>query len=174
MRLIDEKGRLFGRLSIIDLLVVLAVVVMAAALYVKNDRLSLSGGKVSGGEVGTITIQVQLRGVRRYIVDAIRVDEEVYDNNYSSGNQAVGVVTGVEITRDPGSVITAMGDGTAGLVEVEDSVDALVTVQATGAMENGNCVINGTYYLGVNSAREYYTRRVKFTGTVENISLEVP
>ena len=169
MKLIDEKGRLFGRLSVVDLLVVLAVVVMAAALYVKNDRLGMGGGGRISGEEQTITFQVRLRGAQRYLVDAIRTGEEVHDPNYSSGSRTVGEITGVEIIRDPGAAVEALDDGTAGLVEVEGSVDALVTVQATGVMNGRSCLINGVYNLGINSARVYCTRRVQFTGTIVDI-----
>ena len=38
MTIMDRNGRLFGKISIIDVIVVLAVVVLAAALYVKTHQ----------------------------------------------------------------------------------------------------------------------------------------
>ena len=38
MKIIDENGRLWGKISVIDLLVIAVVLVMALALYVKNVR----------------------------------------------------------------------------------------------------------------------------------------
>ena len=40
MKLMDKNGRLFGKISVIDVVVVLVVLVMAAALHVKNTSLS--------------------------------------------------------------------------------------------------------------------------------------
>ena len=40
MKLMDKNGRLFGKISVIDVVVVLVVLVMAAALYVKNNSIS--------------------------------------------------------------------------------------------------------------------------------------
>ena len=37
MKLIDREGRLFGKISIIDVLVLAVVIVMAVALYVKDE-----------------------------------------------------------------------------------------------------------------------------------------
>jgi len=173
MKLIDEKGRLFGRLSVIDLLVILVAAVMAAALYVKNDRLNLSNGKVSAAEDRIITFQVRLQGEKDYVVAAIREGEEVFDVNYESDDRPVGTVTKVEITKTPGAEIEALDDGTAGPVEKEGTVDALVTVESRGTMAGDQWIINGVYRLGVNSARNYSTKRAQFTGTIANIQADV-
>jgi len=174
MKLIDEKGRLFGRLSVIDLLAILVVAVMAAALYVKNDRLNLSSGQVDAAEDRIVTFQVRLRGVEDYAVAAIREEEEVYDVNYESNERPVGKVTRVEILQSPGAVIEALDDGTAGPVEKEGTVDALVTIEASGTRDGDEWIINGMYRLGVNSARVYSTRRTQFTGTIADIQADVP
>ena len=168
MKLIDEKGRLLGKLSLIDLLVVLVAVVMILALLVKNNRLNLNKN-TDAVEDRTITFQVRLQGVEDYIVNAILEDEEIYDTNYASNNRAVGKVTRVEITKSPGAVVEALDDGTAGPVEVEGSVDALVTVEASGTQAGDQWIINGIYRLGVNSSRTYYTKRVQFTGTIADV-----
>ena len=49
MKIIDKNGRLFGKISVIDVLVILVVAVMAFALYVKNNSLSVTStsGSVS-------------------------------------------------------------------------------------------------------------------------------
>lgn len=38
MKIIDRNGRLFGKISVIDVIVILAVIVMAAAIYVKTHK----------------------------------------------------------------------------------------------------------------------------------------
>jgi len=174
MKLIDEKGRLFGKLSVIDLLVILVAAVMAVALYVKNDRLNLSSGNTDAVEDRVITFQVQLRGVEDYIAAAILEGEEVYDLNYKSNGRPVGKVTRVEITQSPGAVIEALDDGTAGPVVKEGTVDALVTVESSGTRDGDQWIINGVYRLGVNSNRVYYTKRAEFTGTITDIQADVP
>lgn len=173
MKLMDEKGRLFGKISMIDLLVILVVLMMALALLVKTDRLGLIGGKTDAVEDRIITFQVQLRGVEDYVVAAILEGEEIYDANYASNKRAVGKVTQVEVTQSPGAVIEALDDGTAGPVEMEGTVDALVTVESSGTQDGDQWIINGVYRLGVNSARTYYSRRAQFTGTVADIWADV-
>lgn len=61
MKLIDENGRLFGRVSIIDVLAILVVLVMAAALFTSQAR---TGTQI---DEQTITFQIRVRGVDAYV-----------------------------------------------------------------------------------------------------------
>ena len=69
MKLMDKNGRLFGKISVIDVVVVLVVLVMAAALYVKNTSLSHTSTRVTNTP---ITYQVTAYNVRQYVADAIQ------------------------------------------------------------------------------------------------------
>lgn len=165
MNLIDRNGRLFGKISVIDVLVVLVVIVMAAALQFKNKQ-TLTGTSVSEEP---ITYQIQVYGVRRYVADAIRVDDHLYDQNYSSGSGSLGRITEIEVTSDPGTVVTYLNDGTFGPVEAEDTVNLLLTVEGSGLVSGRSRTINRVYDLGINASRNFYTKMVQFTGMVSNI-----
>ena len=66
MKLVDEKGKLFGKLNIVDLLVIIVIVAAAVLLAFK-----LLGG--SGG-VGAAVPQVT------YTVRVMEVDQATYDS----------------------------------------------------------------------------------------------
>ena len=71
-KLIDREGRLFGKISVIDLLVVLAVLVLAAAFYTKNNTLE----PTATAQAGTpITFTVLAENLSFQTVDAIREKE---------------------------------------------------------------------------------------------------
>lgn len=166
MKIIDRNGRLFGKISVIDLVVVAVVVVLAAALYFKSNQAHTGSAAMEQ----TITFQVRARGVDRYVADAIVVGDGLYDQNYPSGDRAIGHITQVEVERDPGTKLAEdLGDGTAALVEAEDTVDLLITLEGTGLVEGRRYSINRIYALGVNSGRTYYTKRAQFVGSVANI-----
>ena len=94
----------------------------------------------------------------------------LYDQNYPSGGRAIGYITEVEVERDPGTKLAeSLGDGTAALVEAEDTVDLLITVEGWGLVTDGRYSINRVYDLGINSSRSYFTTRADFTGTVCDI-----
>lgn len=166
MKIIDRNGRLFGKISVIDVLVILVVAVMAAALYFKNNQ-AHTGTAVNER---LITFQIRARGVDDYVADAVLVGDSIYDQSYSSGGRALGEITDVQIVRDPGAKLAdKLTDGTVALLEAEDTVDLLITVEGWGLVTDGRYSINRVYDLGINSSRSYFTTRADFTGTVCDI-----
>ena len=163
MKVIDHNGRLFGKISVIDVLVVLVVIALAGAVYVKNSR------PHTGTSVTTqpITFQVVVEGAQDYLKDNIHVGDQVYDLNYSSGNRPLGEITAIE--EQPGSKMATFTDGTMGLAEVEDGVNLLLTIEGEGLINDKGYSLNRVYDLGVNAARTYYTKYAQFDITVTSI-----
>lgn len=167
MKLIDQNGRLFGKISIIDLLVIAAVAVIAAAVYVKNNAAPISSGTVKEQR---ITFQIRTVSMEDYVTGAIRVGDKIYDAGYSSGNGPVGEITQVQVLNDPGVALEEnMQDGTAPQIEVEGTVDLLITVEGSGVSDGRSYTINRVYEVGVNSSRTYRTNRATFNGVVVEI-----
>ena len=164
MKIIDRNGRLFGAVSVIDVLVVAVVVVMAAALYFKSIQ-DHTGASVTERD---ITFQVRAMGVDDYVAEAILVGDGLYDQNYSSGGRAIGEITQIQVERTPGFKLAdeELTDGTAGLLEAENTVDLLITVKGRGLVTDGRYSVNRVYDLGINSSRNYWTKRAEFKGTV--------
>ena len=166
MKIIDQNGRLFGKISVIDVLVIFVVLVMAAALYFKGHQTHTGVTVVER----PITFQVRVRCINDYTANAIQVKDNVYDQDYSSGGP-LGEITDVQVERAPGRRLTDnLGDGTSRMVESEGTVDLLVTIRGSGLITGKSYSLNRVYDLGINSSRNYYTKRVNFTGTVASIS----
>ena len=166
MKIIDRNGRLFGKISVIVLLVVAVVVVLAAALYFKNNQ-AHTGTTVTEEN---ITFQIRARGVYDYVADAIQVGDGLYDKDYASGGKAIGRITDIQVERDPGKKLALeVNDGTAGLIEADETVDLLITLEGRGLVDGKRYSINRVYALGVNSSRTYYTKQAQFIGTVAEI-----
>ncbi len=163
MKVIDHNGRLFGKISVIDVLVILVVIALAGALYVKNSRPHTSASVTTQ----TITYQVLVEGAQNYLKENIHVGDKVYDLNYSSGGSALGEITAIE--EQPGSKMATFTDGTMGLAEVEDGVNLLLTIEGEGLINDKGYSINRVYDLGVNSARTYFTKYAEFDVTVTSI-----
>ncbi|MGE4276519.1 MAG: DUF4330 domain-containing protein [Lawsonibacter sp.] len=159
MKIIDRNGRLFGKISVIDLLVIAVVLVMAVALYVKSNQ-THTGTSVTNT---TITYQVQVSGVRNYVSDAVAVGDLMFDQDRSSGG-TLGTITSVEVL--PSGKLAEFTDGTVDTVPVEDGVNLLLTVEGSGLLSDGRYLLNRVYDLGVNSSRNFYTKYAQFTGTV--------
>ena len=164
MKIIDRNGRLFGKISVIDLVVVAVVIVMAFALYVKTNHNEITSTSTPDS---TITYQMLVRGVRTYVADAVQVGDKVYDQDRSSGGGSLGVITDIEI--QPGTRLAEFKDGTIDAAPVEDGVDMLLTIQGSGLISEGRYLLNRVYDLGVNSSRNYCTMYAQFTGSIYSI-----
>ena len=166
MKIIDGNGRLFGKISVIDVLVVLVVAVLAAALYFKSNQ-THTGGTVTEQP---ITFQIRALGINDFVYDALREGDGLYDLDYSSGGRAIGRIAQIEVESDPGTKLAdELHDGAAAIVEAEDTVDLLITVEGSGLVDGRSYTINRVYALGVNSSRTYYTKQAQFVGTVASI-----
>ena len=171
MRFIDENGRLFGKVSVIDLLVVAVVLVMAVALGVKNARLGIEREEPPEEKPEqTITFQIRVNALRNHVYQSLHVGDTVRDRDYASGSDPLGEITDIQVVSDPGTNLTSMPDGTVKMVEMEDTVDLLITVEGSGVVEDGReYSINNIYKVGVSSTRNYLTLLSQFTGVVANV-----
>lgn len=165
MKIIDRNGRLFGKISVIDVLVILVALVMAAALYFKGQQ-THTGITVTEQ---TIIFRIRARGVNDYVAAAIQEGDGVYDSVYSSGGRSLGEIIGIQVECAPGTKLEDLGNGIFGPKVADDTVDLLITVRGRGLVNGKNYSLNRVYDLGVNSYRTYQTKRAEFMGTVAEI-----
>ncbi len=162
-KIVDENGRLFGKISVIDLFVILLVVVIGIALYVKYNVLDVTS---TGAQTQPITYTVVINGVRDYTVNALKIGDKVYDKD-SSGN-SVGTITDISVAD--ARAISEKADGTSVLGYVENCYDVTLTIQADGLVSGGRTLVNRTYELNANSQRVFITKFAAFTITITGIS----
>lgn len=155
MKIIDKQGRLFGKLSIIDLLVIAVVVILAVALYMKRtQKVHVSPTTPTTG----IVYEIKIPSVREEILDDFRVGDKIYDQDNDSGN-AIGTI--VEIRVEPYTNSTTFLDGTYHVYEVEGRKDVYLTLSTDGLISNGRYYVNRTYEVNVNSYRNIYTKYIQ-------------
>lgn len=164
MKIMDNKGRLFGKISIIDVVVVLVVVVMAFALYMKNNTLDAS--KTGEAANTPITFVVEAEHIPLNVVDAIQVGDMVYDKDRASGG-AIGKITNIELK--PAARTERLTNGVYASMTNEHARNLLITIEGTGSVTNGYYAINKIYEIGFNAARNFYTNYALFTASVVSI-----
>ena len=134
MKLMDEKGRLFGKLSIIDLLVLLIVIV--AAVFLVSKLTSSSGGITSSDDPVTKVYTVKVTEVDPATYEVVQafVDKESgkKDQLLTGSSLANGYVTDCVATPHVTYVETADGQ----VIPVESSgedtrLDLIFTLEAT-------------------------------------------
>ena len=163
MKIMDNNGRLFGKISIIDVLVIAVVAVLAVAMYLKTNTMTHTSTALPSD---VIEYEVKVQNVQPYVAEAIRVGDKVYDEDNPSVG-CVGEITAVETM--PGTEQVTFRDGTADIVTTQDTVDLRVSIRGEGLIDGKSYLLNRVYSLGVNSARNFQTTYVRFTGTVAAI-----
>lgn len=162
-KLIDRQGRLFGLISIIDVVVIFAVIVLCFGVYLKTNVLSVTG---SNTEEVTISFTFEARIVEDYIQEALQVGDYVYDKDHATGG-AIGVITNIEVLEP--RAIGELSDGTLNYITSNRGCNLLVTVEGTGAILDGVYTFNRVYRIGLNAARNFQTKYATLTGFVIDI-----
>lgn len=153
MGIIDEQGRLFGRVSIIDLLIILAVIGLGLGYVYKK----------TSGEVQqiinadkTFYVTYACEQLREFTMNA--VDEgDIFYRQYD--RQPLGTV--VKTDAEPAQDILYKTDGTAVLVPIEDRYAVYITLECKGSITDTGYYIYGSLpvaegvYMAIQSNRLY-------------------
>jgi hypothetical protein len=159
MRLIDEKGKLFGLVNIIDFVVILMIVLVAAGVLYKTNT--------SSTETVMKDIEVVLRVQNMYptIVDSLAVgDKLVAANGYVNAT-----ITKIEVA--PAGYIVDKPDGTVSLTTHPFRKDLQVTLSAKVAVVGPNISLGGQD-LKVEKSYILKTKLVEANGFINSIKVK--
>lgn len=128
MKIIDSQGKLFSKINIIDLAIVIAVIVLAGSAFMKFDKAekTMSSDKV-------IEYTVEVTEVRKPTIDALNKNSEIKDDETK---KILGEITDIEISKAAQNV--QLADGTYKKVELQDKFDLLLTVRVKGTETEDN------------------------------------
>ena len=166
---IDRDGRIFGLVSVVDLLVLIFLVLAGVSLYLKANVLDTTQTAQSHdlSAMDTVSVQVLVSNVSDFVADALEIGDEVYDQgNFDAG--VLGTISDIQI--QDASYIAELSNGLRAVVSgAEDHCNILLTLECRYTQSNGFWMINGDYPLGINAARTFFTKYAGFGGTVVQI-----
>ncbi len=125
-RILDQRGRLLGRINIIDLLLI--VIIAAGVLAVAQHRLGW-GDQAAALKRQPIEVVLVVEAVREPTVNVIQPGDEVLD---SRTNTYLGTVTNVEV--EPASIVYQGSDGRFYETTSPSRMDIWVTVRGPAAV----------------------------------------
>lgn len=160
-KFIDKKGRIFGIISVIDIIVIAVVVVLAFAIYTKFFVLENTAVATADSEIG---YNVTIGNVRNYISDNIKVGDKIYDSE--TGAQ-IGTITDVSVSDAETQL--ALDDGTYVMAPCENRYDVVVSVDAAGIISDGRYYINRNYELNMGLTKNLCTKYVSFSAVITGI-----
>ena len=147
MKIIDKNGRLFGKLNIIDLAVILVVVVVVAALGMKlfgNDAVEA----ITSPEV-RITYEVVCEDVPRHVADYCT--ENYSGQLLSSGKLLNAYIVGCTAEATP-----------------DETIDLYFTIEGT-CPYSGNTYVMGSQEVRVGMEHLVKTSDIECEGIISNL-----
>ena len=158
-KLIDENGRLFGLVSIIDVAVIAVVAVLAVALYTKDTAMPIAS---VADPMQTIRYEVTIDNMPAGRLDSLRIEDGIYDQE--TGNP-MGVIKDIRVADCEIAVLKA--DGTYVMAPIEDRYNVTLTVEARALVDDrGHYYVNRSNIVGVGWTMNFQTKTSLFGGTI--------
>lgn len=134
--IIDEKGKLFGKLSVVDILIALIII---AAVFVVGVKIFGSGGAIRGSTVAC-EYTMSVKNIRAESVDAITRSTGL--DLYDTKGYNVGTIK--EITEvKPYEMYVNKSDGTIVKAAVPERFEIKFKVQSEAAKSGNSYLLGG-------------------------------
>lgn len=155
-----KNGKIAGKINIIDLLVVIAVVVAVFGVVIRVATIS---DKSTAGKV-PFEYVVCVEGVREYSIQGLQKGGNIFSEKE---NALVGEIVNVSV--EPAKYDLIMLDGERKLIERPDRFTAYVTVKANGVMRGGRYCDAVETPVGVGSEYKLCSKYVLTNGKVTSL-----
>ncbi len=165
MRFLDDKGRIFGKISIIDFLVI--VVLVAAAVWFGYSMFGKNLQSDVAERQQETEIIVVITGIRTTTAEAISKGGKIFE--FKTG-ACIGEI--VEVQTEPAGIWLVEGDGRWVKTESRDRVDAFVKIRGTVRIGENVITMNGVE-IRVGGSLNLKTKFAAFQGYVMIMDLEL-
>ena len=162
MKIINEKGKLFGIINIIDLIVILVI----ALLVVGGAKRIVKSRPEVISEVKKATVTIEISDIRKPTVEGFAIGDPIY--HYDKG-QYLGKIVDKKVTEYREKVES--GDGKWNLAVVPEKYVATLTVEAD-AKETTEAIIVGGEQMRIGAQFRLKTKKATAFGTVLGVEVK--
>jgi len=160
MNLIDNKGRVFGLINIIDLLVILLIVAIVGRFVLMQNK------QPTGAVTKNIEVVVHVKEVRDATCNVINEGDIVKE---TKTNAVLGKITNIKIV--PSESVVETSDGRLVVAQNPVYKDMYITIQGTGTASE-NAIVLGSNEIRVGTSLQLKTNMYSVTSTVLNIDVK--
>ncbi|MFA7636420.1 MAG: DUF4330 domain-containing protein [Monoglobales bacterium] len=164
--IIDEKGRLFSKVSIVDIAIVIFIICAAAFVGLK---FLAPVGTFAGAEQVNCEYTFKVQNVRQASVDALK--KSVGENAYDSTGVFLGTVKEVKKV-EPYMVAVKKTDGTMALSESPDKFSIEVSVEVSGIKTVDSIMVSNKRELSVGSHLSISTPEIVVETVITEINVK--
>lgn len=160
--ILDKNGKIGGKVSIIDIFVILIVLVVIIGIFARFGNGMTAA--VQSNEKFEFTVKVT--GVREYTIDALNKKGKITDKN---SEMDLGEITEVEIIPTEFQSTTANGEIV--MTELPDRYTCLVTIVAYGKESDDSYIMDDSSELSVGRTIDIYSKYVKTSGEIMSVKV---
>jgi len=162
-KIIDEKGRVFGLINLIDIIVLAVVTVVAATVIVKFIMPNSPLTAVNSIEV---TYSLRIPRVRTLTAEHLRVGDKMY---LQDTDALFGTI--VDVRVEPAQIPDARMDGSLVMTVVPEEYDIFLLVEGLCSYSNDRYYTDRTTELFANSNYWLYTKYNNVVATLMGMKL---
>lgn len=158
----DKNGKIKGKVSIIDVLVVLLVILVAVGIGARY------GSKVTDSVQSDKQFEyvLKIENVRQYTVTALEKMGCVTDKK---SEKILGKIVDVKVENATEQTVSAAGEVVKS--DLPKRYTCFVTIQATGQESDDNYVLADSTELSVGRNIELYSKYVKTSGDIMSVKV---
>lgn len=135
MALIDSKGKLFGKINIVDLLIVLLIISIAGGVYL----VFFGGSDKQIVETTKVVYDFEITNVNMDFIEAITPGDPIRDS--TRGNELGTVVS--KTSRKATMLNEDLINGRYIIADVPDAYDVVITIEARADITPANIIVGG-------------------------------
>jgi len=175
MKILDEKGRIFTRINVIDFLIVLLIIGVFLTFYTKSliappvDPTAIEKTESEDWVPVNITYTLKIRSVRTPTIDSLNESIGKQLLSASSGSK-VGKLKSVEVSD--ATDFTVKNDGSYAVSVIPDKYDALLTVTVAGNENDDYILSKDDYPFVLGDTMAICTDTMQTSGEIVDITTQ--
>ena len=162
LTLLDSKGRLFGKINVFDIIVVVAVIGLVAGFGMRF--ISTEAQRIFDANT-PFYVTFVIERIREYSVDGVRMGDQFMEQHA----QRLGEV--VQLRTEPARQIMHKDDGTAVFALMEDRYNIFITLRCYGSVTDHGFYINGNRLVAPGSTVRIQSQQILSTARVHSINM---
>lgn len=162
--MIDSKGKFFGKINVVDLLIIVLLIFAIVATVYKFKFSAHNDVNESNIKIEYV---LKVRDVRDYTVSSIKKGDPIYDEE--SGDY-LGVISGVE--KEPAKEYIGRNDGKIFYSEKPERYDVYITVDSDARVIGGSYFANGKREINKFSSILINAQNFSCTSEVQSVSVK--
>ncbi|MBN2898811.1 MAG: DUF4330 domain-containing protein [Clostridia bacterium] len=165
MKIIDQKGKLFGLINVVDLLIIL-VILLAGIGVLKYKDIGAFMSKISADASGNVYVTYSISGVKEVSVEGVSSGDIFFDED---SRQIIGEVVDKSATHT--QIATTDKDGKFVYSEIPDRFDLLIKIKAKGSWNDLEIIVNNND-IQIGEKQEISSRMSNFSAVIYGIETE--